>query len=97
MPAQVDPSVGRDRAARVAAIADATMERRARSLIGHDLEVLVERLDLDEDMWTGRSHREAPEVDGEIRFKSTDHLHVGDYVTVRIDDVDGVDLIASHS
>lgn len=97
MEAQVETSAARARAARVSEAGEQTMERRARSLVGHEFEVLSERLDLHEDMWVGRSHREAPEVDGEIRFKSSSHIHVGDYVIVRIDDTDGVDLTATHS
>lgn len=94
---QVDASVARGRAERVAAVADRTMERRARSLVGAELEVLVERLDLESKEWIGRSQREAPEVDGEIRFTTAGHLHVGDYVPVTIAATDGADLIGVHA
>jgi ribosomal protein S12 methylthiotransferase len=72
------------------------MSRRARSLVGSRLEVLVERLDLDEGSWIGRSKREAPEIDGETSFASDSHLHVGDYVDVRITDAIGADLVGKH-
>ena len=96
---QVEPVEARARAERVAAIADETMRRRAASLVGQQLEVLIERLDLDQQMWIGRSQREAPEVDGDIRFPATPiHNHdpkVGDYVRVTIEAADGADLIAT--
>ncbi|MDQ5874893.1 MAG: 30S ribosomal protein S12 methylthiotransferase RimO, partial [Actinomycetota bacterium] len=66
--------------------------RRASSLVGLDLEVLVERYDIETDSWTGRSHREAPEIDGEIGFDAGRPLSVGDYVSVRITGHSGADL-----
>lgn len=93
MPGQVEPVEARERAARVAAIADETMRRRADSLVGSEVEVLVERFDLDQQGWVGRSKREAPEVDGEIRFTAPTSLSVGDYVRVHIEDSEGADLI----
>jgi ribosomal protein S12 methylthiotransferase len=93
---QVPESVARERAERVSSAAEVTMERRASSLIGETLEVLVERLDLESSMWSGRSHREAPEVDGDIAFASGGHVHVGDYVPVRITGNTGADLTGVH-
>ncbi len=96
MPDQVDAAVARERTERVQGLADLTMERRARSLVGHRFEVLVERFDLEESTWVGRSKREAPEIDGEITFATDAHLRVGDYIDVRITDSVGADLIGKH-
>jgi ribosomal protein S12 methylthiotransferase len=92
MDRQVPPEVARERAERVSAAADEAMARRAASLVGARVEVLVERFDLDEELWAGRSQREAPEVDGEIMFTSTSETKVGDYVEVVIEDSNGADL-----
>ena len=89
---QVPAEVARERTERVAGAADRAMDARAHSLIGQTFEVLVERLDLDEGMWSGRSDREAPEIDGEIRFRGSNKLRVGDYVPVLIEGNDGLDL-----
>lgn len=89
----VPAPVARERAERVSMAAEQTMERRAGSLVGETLEVLVEQLDLETREWTGRSQREAPEIDGEIRFATERHLHVGDYVLVTITATEGADLI----
>jgi ribosomal protein S12 methylthiotransferase len=83
----------RERTELVAIAADTAMDRRARSLAGTTLTTLVERLDLDTNMWCGRSQREAPEVDGEIAFEARRPLSVGDYVDVLITNNDGADLI----
>ncbi|MFN2489918.1 MAG: 30S ribosomal protein S12 methylthiotransferase RimO [Actinomycetota bacterium] len=93
---QVSPALARERAERVAAAAEDTMERRAETLVGARLEVLVERLDLDDGLWTGRSGREAPEIDGEIRFSTSASVSVGDYVEVTVTATDGADLVGVH-
>ena len=89
---RVPDSVARERAERVSRAAELTMDRRASSLIGQELGVLVERYDIEADRWTGRSHREAPEIDGEIGFDAPRPLSVGDYVPVRITGHSGADL-----
>ena len=89
---QVPAPVARERTEAVAAAADNAMARRAESLVGARLDVLVERLDLATGMWLGRSHREAPEIDGEIQFHAS-HVRVGDYVQVEITNNDGADLV----
>jgi ribosomal protein S12 methylthiotransferase len=94
--AQVPEAIARERAELVASAAEGTMDRRAASLVGSRFEVLAERLDIDDDCWIGRSRREAPEIDGEIRFTSTDHIRVGDYVDVTISANEGTDLIGHH-
>jgi ribosomal protein S12 methylthiotransferase len=91
---QVEVSAARERTERVQGIADRAMERRASSLGGRRLEVLVERFDHVEGVWIGRSQREAPEVDGEIRFRATSPPKVGDYVDVTVTGNHGADLIA---
>jgi len=96
LPDQIDASIARERTERVQGVADMTMARRARSLVGNTFEVLVERFDLDEGVWVGRSKREAPEIDGEITIATDSHVHVGDYIDVRITNSIGADLLGKH-
>ena len=79
----------------MAGVADRAMERRARSLVGKRLSVLVERFDVEENVWTGRSQREAPEIDGEIRFTTSTQPKVGDYLDVEITGYEGADLLGA--
>ena len=92
MAAQVPADVARERAEAVRVAAEAAMERHAASLIGETFEVLVERFDLTEQRWIGRSHREAPEIDGEISFTTDETPSVGDYIEIEITDAVGADL-----
>jgi ribosomal protein S12 methylthiotransferase len=97
LPDQVPEELARERTERVAMAAEVTMDRRARTVCGKTLDVLVERFDIETQRWVGRSHREAPEVDGEIRFLGPDALSVGAYVPVRITGNEGADLIGATS
>ncbi|HEX2195343.1 MAG TPA: 30S ribosomal protein S12 methylthiotransferase RimO [Actinomycetota bacterium] len=92
LPDRVPEAIARARAEAVSAVADETMAERARSLVGTTLDVLAERLDLASGSWSGRSHREAPEVDGEISFTASEPVRVGDYVEVEVTAADGADL-----
>jgi ribosomal protein S12 methylthiotransferase len=94
LPAQIPASVARARAESVSTRAEETMARRADALLGAELEVLVERFDIDESRWMGRSHREAPEIDGDIRLEPGDGLSVGRYVRARVTGSSGTDLSA---
>ena len=92
LPDQIPADVARARAERVRVAAESTMERRAESLVGQALEVLVERFDIETGSWTGRSHREAPEIDGDISFTTDLTPSVGDYLPVTITGTNGTDL-----
>jgi ribosomal protein S12 methylthiotransferase len=89
----VPPDVARERAEKVTRAAEVTMSQRAHSLVGSTFEVMAERRMGKSDRWMGRSHREAPEIDGEIRFRACAPLAVGDHVSVRATSNDGADLV----
>ncbi|HET7481624.1 MAG TPA: 30S ribosomal protein S12 methylthiotransferase RimO [Actinomycetota bacterium] len=89
----IEPTTARERTERVALVADRAMDQRAAALRGHVFETLVERFDLEDGRWHGRSQREAPEVDGDITIATDIDLAVGDYVPVEITGNDGADLL----
>lgn len=95
---QVPEDVAAARRDDVAAIAELAAEERARGFVGVDLSVLIERLgdEVDAAAAIGRSHREGPESDGEVRLRGVAprELAVGDLVPARVVDTDGIDLIA---
>jgi ribosomal protein S12 methylthiotransferase len=92
LPGQVPEVIARERAERVSSAAEEAMDRRAASFVGTRRRVLVERFLPDEKLWTGRSEREAPEVDGEIHVLAQTPLRVGDYVDVCITGSEGAYL-----
>ena len=76
-----------ERMAELREVCDAISEQRRRSLVGSRTTVLV-----DEPGW-GRSHREAPEIDGLVEVPR--HLAPGRFVDVEITGAAGVDLQAA--
>lgn len=62
-------------------------------LIGTKLEVLVEGYLYEENVYIGRSYREAPNVDGYIFLSAEEEIVSGEMVTVRITEANEYDLI----
>lgn len=63
------------------------------NMIGKQLEVLIEGYLYEENVYLGRSYREAPGVDGYIFVSSEEELISGSMVLVRITDANEYDLI----
>ncbi len=91
MPDQVPTDEARARADAVTEVIEAVAQERADAFIGRTLDVMVESHDPDGAV--GRSYREAPETDGEIRVAGL-QTPVGRFAPVRITATDGIDLIA---
>jgi ribosomal protein S12 methylthiotransferase len=83
----VDPGLMHDRLAELRALQDDITAARRDELIGSTIEVLVD------EPGVGRSHREAPEIDGIVHLPAA--LEVGTLVTVEIVDALGPDLVAA--
>ncbi len=83
----VDPTLMSERLAELRELQDDITATRRDALIGDTLSVLVDTVGV------GRSHREAPEIDGVIHLDET--LVPGEMVEVEIVDALGPDLVAS--
>jgi ribosomal protein S12 methylthiotransferase len=82
----VDRSLMRERLAELTELQDGITARRRDALIGQTVEVLVDTPGI------GRTHREAPEIDGIIQIPAS--LPVGTFVPVAITQAAGPDLVA---
>lgn len=82
----VEPALMHERLAELRELQDSITASRRDDLIGTELTVLVD------EPGAGRSHREAPEIDGIVQVPDT--LAVGSFVTVRVTDALGPDLVA---
>jgi tRNA A37 methylthiotransferase MiaB len=85
LPEAVAPDLVAERLAECAELQDAITARRRRELVGRRLRVLVDRPGV------GRSHREAPEIDGVIRVPGTPP---GQWVDALVTGAAGPDLDA---
>lgn len=82
----VAPSLMRERLGELTELQDGITARRRDALIGQDIEVLVDAVGI------GRSHREAPEIDGVVHIPN--NLEVGSIVSVHVVSAAGPDLTA---
>ncbi|MGI8939599.1 MAG: 30S ribosomal protein S12 methylthiotransferase RimO [Iamia sp.] len=83
----VDPGLVAERLAELREVQDATTERRRATLVGRTVEVLVD------EPGVGRTHREAPEIDGIVNVP--EHLPVGGILTLTVTGSAGPDLDAA--
>ncbi len=66
------------------------------ALIGQIKEVFVEGFSPEEQVWVGRTRGDAPDVDGLIFVHSSEELHSGDIISVRITEAGEYDLIGDY-
>lgn len=66
------------------------------SLLGSELEVVVEGFDRYAECFFGRSSMDAPDIDGKVFFTSDEKLSLGEYVTVKINDILDYDLLGER-
>jgi ribosomal protein S12 methylthiotransferase len=83
---KVDPALAAERLAELRELQDDITARRSDDLIGSEQVVLVDQPGV------GRTHREAPEIDGVVQVPA--HLTVGELHRVRIVDAMGPDTVA---
>ena len=69
-----------------------------KELIGKEVEVLIEgRLPEEENIYTGRTYRDAPEIDGFIFVNSDRELRSGDMLRCRVTGAYEYDLIGEET
>jgi tRNA A37 methylthiotransferase MiaB len=99
LPGKVDEAIIRERVEQVTALVDEVMAQRAEDRIGERVDVLIEALEYDDDerpLGVGRAGHQGPEDSGTVVRLSNPDVAVGDMVTARVVDVEGVDLVAEQ-
>jgi ribosomal protein S12 methylthiotransferase len=91
LPGAVPEEVKEERYARVMEKTAAISAAKLQSRIGRTIEVIIDLADR-EGGATGRSHADAPEIDGEVHLRDAPTLRQGDIVSVLIEDADEHDL-----
>jgi ribosomal protein S12 methylthiotransferase len=89
----VPDEVVQERLRECAEVQDPITQAARDALVGHNLEVLVDGIDDDTGEPVGRSHREAPEIDGVIRVTGA-FARPGARVRARVTSACGPDLVA---
>jgi len=90
---QLDPAEIARRVDDLAGLADELMAQRAADRVGEVAEVLLEE-DLGDGTYLGRAAHQAPEVDGTTTVRGVPGAAVGELISARVAEGDGVDLVA---
>ena len=69
------------------------VEEKNNAKIGKVYKTVVEEYDGYSDSYIGRTYMDAPEIDGLIRFTASSDLEIGDFVDVKVFDVEEYDLL----
>ena len=92
-PDQIDDEIKQKRADIIMEHQQTVMAQYCESLVGKELEVLVEGFDRLAGCFYGRSRADSPEVDGCVFFSCERKPRAGEFVKVRIEDYTGCDPI----
>ena len=90
---QLDPAEIARRVDELAGLADELMAQRAADRVGEVVEVLLEE-DLGDGTYLGRAAHQAPEVDGTTTVRGVAGAAIGELISARVTEGDGVDLVA---
>ena len=81
----VDNEIAVKRAETIEMIQSAIMDDWCDSMIGRELEVLVDGFDEELEQFYGRSYADSPDIDGRVWIATDEPIREGDFVRVKID------------
>lgn len=90
---QVDEDIKRSRRDEIMELQQEISYEKNEALVGKIIKVLVEGYLYEEDIYVGRSEKDAPKVDGCVFFTSEEEVISGDFVFVKITEANEYDLI----
>ena len=93
MDGQIHYKTKQSRYNKVMSIQQVIANESQKSLVGKELEVLIETKTFDNKYYVGRSYREVPDIDSLIYIKMVDKALEGKFVKCKITAVQGYDLI----
>lgn len=93
MDEQIDESVKEDRQADLMELQQEIAFELAENMIGREVLVMIEGKVADENVYVGRTYKDAPNVDGLIFVESDEELMSGDFAKVRVTGALEYDLI----
>ena len=93
MPDQIPEEVREARREELLCCQQAIAEERNQGLIGQTFEVFIEGFMPEEEVWVGRTYRDAPDVDSLFFIRCDQELHTGDLVHALATEAGTYDLI----
>ncbi len=93
LPDQIDEELKAARRDEIMELQQAIAFEKAEDMVGHVLWCMIEGKVADEDVYVGRTYKDAPNVDGYIFIQTSATLMTGDFVKVLVTDSNEYDLI----
>ena len=93
MPDQIDEEIKEDRQADLMELQQEIAFDLAEDMIGREVLVMIEGKVADENVYVGRTYKDAPNVDGLIFVESGEELMSGDFAMVKVTGAQEYDLI----
>lgn len=93
MDGQIDEEVKQHRADVIMEEQMVVVDEKNNSQIGKEFETVVEGFDRYAECYYGRTKMDAPDIDGKIFFSSKKKLKIGEFITVKVNDVMDYDLL----
>ena len=81
----VDTEVAQKRAEIIEMLQSEIMDEYNASMIGRELEILVDGYDEELEQFYGRSYADSPDIDGRVWIATDEPIREGEFVTVKID------------
>jgi len=94
LPGAVPEDVKRERHARFMEVQQKISKKKLKQKIGEEIDVLVDGLDEEQGVMTGRSWADAPEIDGKVYLSTDQPLRAGQIVKARVIQASEYDLNA---
>lgn len=93
LPDQIEEEVKEARRDELMELQQAIAFEKAEDMVGQVLWCMIEGKVADEDVYVGRTYKDAPNVDGYIFIQTSANLMTGDFVKVQVTDSNEYDLI----
>ena len=93
MPDQIPEEVKEERRAELMELQQEIVFGQAEEMTGRKIMVMIEGKVADEDVYVGRTYRDAPNVDGLIFINTEEELMSGDFAKVKVNGALEYDLI----
>ena len=90
---QVDEEIKQERKDQIMEMQQDIAFDNANDMIGKELEVIIEGYMADGDVYVARSYMDAPDIDGMVFVKADKMIVSGSFVTVKIVNSEGYDLL----
>lgn len=90
---QVPQKIKKERKKAIMELQSEISDKKNSKMVGKKITVIIDGFDPDNNVFVGRSYKDAPDVDGVVFIKGGTNLMSGDFVKVKITDYNEYDLI----